>query len=213
MAYWPILDMGIDYGASGGPTFSTAIVVSASGYETRQAYHKYPRGRWQLGERLITGKKLEYLQTIFNVVRGRWLTLRYKDWNDYKATKTFDASAPAYTYGSGAPVPPNQILLEKVYYVVNMANEEMRRQIKAPKAGTVQVEINGSPVSVTAVDEFSGLVTVDSTVSVSDDIKCDFEFYVPARFDTDEFTATFENMENDEQVYFLSSLPVVEVLI
>ncbi len=89
-------------------------------------------------------------------------------------------------------------------------------------------EINGQAYSITVIDAdtFSldgvdstgfGAYTSDGTayryVQPSDTLTWSGEFDVPARFDTDEFRARFEAYRKspEEAIYFLASLPVVEI--
>lgn len=205
---YPVLDVGIDYGTAGGPGFSTDIVTSASAFEKRTSRNLYPRGRWQLGERLVDETMLQYLHSFFVAMEGRFGTFRFKDWGDYTADKSGVVSRGAVQQGIGQYVDANTAMLMKKYTVSGV---ETKRRIFFPIASSVVVEVNGSPASITVNDE-TGLVTFGSPIANTDVITASFEFHCPARFDSDEFVASFENMENGYKVFFLQSLPVKEVL-
>ncbi|MBA1147420.1 DUF2460 domain-containing protein [Ectothiorhodospiraceae bacterium WFHF3C12] len=142
------LDMGYDRGAVGGPEFSTDIVEFGSGHEDRNANWDDARGRWELGEREIDRKDLDYLQAFFRARRGRAVGFRYRDWNDYRAQS--EALAP-----DGTPT----VQLIKTYA---SAGESQVREIRKPVAATVTLQRGGATFSAWSLDSTTGIVTLTS---------------------------------------------------
>ena len=150
------LDVGIDYGAVGGPGFLTEVVELAGGHEHRNAAWADARGRWELGDRLVAKSDLETLQAFFRARRGRAVGFRYRDWNDWEATG--EALAP-----DGTPT----VQLTKTYA---SAGESQVREIRKPVAGTVSLARGGSAFVDYTLDTTTGVVTLiaDWTGDVAD---------------------------------------------
>src|SRR3569832_381396 len=94
------IDLGIDYGAVGGPEFNTSVVIVDSGYEQRNINWSQERNSWELGERALKKSELIYMHNFFRRVRGRAVGFRYKDWADYHVT----AANNVYTRDIKKPV-------------------------------------------------------------------------------------------------------------
>src|SRR3989304_5814859 len=77
------LDVGIDYGMTGGAEFETEIVATAGGRETRGIVYPADLGSWQLGERSIAKATLTYLDGFFRARHGMAYGFRAKIWGDY----------------------------------------------------------------------------------------------------------------------------------
>lgn len=150
------LDVGIDYGAVGGPQWSTDVVEFGSGFEHRNAHWADARGRWELGERNVTLSDLQYLQTFFRARRGRAQGFRYRDWNDWDVAD--EALAP-----DGTPT----VQLIKTY---SNAGEDQIRDITKPVDGTVSLTRGGSDFTGWSLDTTTGVVTLpaDWTGDVTD---------------------------------------------
>lgn len=150
------LDVGIDYGAVGGPGFSTDVVVFGSGYEHRNANWDNARGKWELGDRTLLKADMEALQAFFRARRGKSVAFRYRDWNDWQA--------------QGEPLSPDggpTVQLVKTY--ANAGQSEVRR-IKKPVSGTVSMTKNGSDYTPASIDTTTGTVTLatEASASISD---------------------------------------------
>ncbi|MGH8622498.1 MAG: DUF2460 domain-containing protein, partial [Burkholderiales bacterium] len=95
------------YGAVGGPQYSTDVVVVRSGREQRNANWSVSRGKWELGERQVDTSELHTLIGFFRARQGRAQGFRFKDWGDYKATRTpltFNEVTTQGLLGSGVGV-------------------------------------------------------------------------------------------------------------
>lgn len=78
-----VLDIGIDYGAVGGPRdYDVVKVVNQGGYEQRARLRESTLGEWEIGSRIIDKAELQYLLDFWELVGGTEKEFFYKDWND-----------------------------------------------------------------------------------------------------------------------------------
>ncbi|MFP4615563.1 MAG: DUF2460 domain-containing protein [Thiohalorhabdus sp.] len=151
------LDLGYDYGMTGGPEWSTSVAMTRAGYEQRNADWSEERGRWDAGERNIDKTKLEYLFAFFNARRGRAQGFRFKDWLDFQASD--EALDPDGTPG------PHQLV--KRY---TDGGYTYTKPIRKPVASTVELTRDGEDFSDYTLDDTTGEVTLlaDASVDISD---------------------------------------------
>lgn len=162
-------------GARGGPAYSTSIVETTSGAEQRNANWSKSRGRWNVGTGLRDGADLAALATFFHARRGRHRGFRFKDWTDYVGT------AQNLGTGTGALT---TFQLRRVY---TSGGQTVYRTITRPVAGTVTLYLDAvEQMSGVSVNYATGLVTFTAAPGSGVVVTADFEFDVPARFDTDE---------------------------
>ena len=149
------IDLGIDYGAVGGPEFNTSVVIVDSGYEQRNINWSQERNSWELGERALKKSELIYIHNFFRRVRGRAVGFRYKDWAGYQVT-----DAPITLTGAAS------YQLQKTE---TGANNVYARDIKKPVAGTLSFKRNGSTLAGVTVDTTTGIATLtaDSTKTIT----------------------------------------------
>jgi uncharacterized protein (TIGR02217 family) len=82
------------------------------------------------------------------------------------------------------------------------------RTIAKPVVGTVKVYLDGiEQASGWSVDTTTGLVTFSTTPALGVEVTADFEFDVPARFDTDHMGVTIETY----RLHAWQQIPIVEV--
>lgn len=186
----------IAYGAQGGPQYATTVVATASGFEQRNASWASARGSWNVASGLKNQSQLNTLIAFFRARKGRAYGFRFKDWTDYKATGqalgTGDGSTKSFqlvkTYTSG---PASEI-----------------RIIKKPAQGTVKPYLAGvAQTSGWSVDTTTGVLTFLAAPAVGVPVTTDFEFDVPARFDTDSMAVTIEQIN----LHQWSDIPIVEI--
>jgi uncharacterized protein (TIGR02217 family) len=207
------LDMGYDYGAEGGPEFSTDVVGLAGGYESRNQNWVQVRGSWALGERNVLNTENETLQNFHHEMRGRLHTFRWRDWADFRVvdeplvTAENDTTIQLIkTYGAG--VDP---------YV---------RTVQKPSALTqggdagylfdpITLKRNGVFETGWTLDITTGVITLDvgSPVVLNDVFTWSGEFDKPVRFDSDRYLSAFGGYRDSDHtaVFYLSALNVVEV--
>lgn len=193
----------VEQGASGGPEFSTSIVVSSGGHEQRQANWSVARRRWNIGTGLRTRANFEVAVAFFIARQGRLRGFRFKDWSDYAVSRqtigTTDGATATFqiikTYTSGA---------------VSVA-----RDITRPVSGTVSVWVNSASIALGAgagefqVNTSTGIITLGSTLAATTGqaVEAACEFDVPVRFDTDELPLQLRTIDVGQW----PDIPIVEL--
>lgn len=192
------LDLGYDFGTVGGPQFNTTIVVTGGGNEQRNSNWSEARGRWQIGDRLYDRAELDSIINFFRAVKGSAIGFRFKDWSDYSATKQLIG------VGNGSLT---QFQLKKTYSVGALTSD---RTIKKPVPGTVLVYVANVPtIAGVSVDATTGIVTFTSPPTGN--VAASFEFDVPVRFEQDRFDHRYDGGTDDNALFYVSSLSVVEI--
>lgn len=186
----------ISYGSSGGPEYSTDIVVTQSGYEQRNINWSQARARYNVAHGVKTQAQLDSLIAFFRARKGKADGFRFKDWTDYKAI-----AQPIGTGDGSTTV----FQLIKQYTSGSVAET---RIITKPVSGTVKIYLNGVLQSSgysanTTNGQITFIVAPGSGVSVT----ADFEFDVPARFDTDRLSAVIESYGS----HSWNDIPIVEI--
>ena len=197
----------ISMGAVGGPRFSTTITTLSGGTEQRNINWKQARGEWDVSHGLKTEQQVDELLAFFHARNGKAYGFRFKDWSDYRLPRWIDEP------GDIVPIPvmfttngtTSQIQIVKVYG--DTAGSYVR-PIYKPVPGTVQMLDNGVQTFAFTVDNATGIVTLNSSISTTTghQIAVVCEFDVPARFDTDDMKLTTTMVDN----FSWNSIPVVE---
>lgn len=214
------LDQGlIIYGTSGGPEFSTDVIILGSGHEKRNQNWDQAKGEWEYGDRKLSGTELAVIVKFFRARKGRAQGFRFKDWGDYSVTV---AEGILGTSGLGTGTATYQL-----YKQYASGSDKDFRIIRKPVAGTVKVFKNGVQAPSTgfgsvAIDTTSGIVTFTATSGGAFPISSDVltwsgEFDVAVRFNTDQLKHRFDSARISqpgivaEPYFYLSSLPIVEI--
>ena len=206
-----LLDVGFDYGATGGPdAFGTSLEVVAGAVYANQK-RQYSLGEWELGNRDVSKAVLAQRLNHWHAVRGQAYAFPYKDWNDYKALQqelALDGSSTAQlikTYGGYG----ND-------YIAN---------IYLPVPSTVVLEIQEGGVGDWieleldvdyALDDETGIVTFAGSPGPAepDKVRWTGEFHKRGRYGVDRFRAQFVAFEQrgneDQRFYALGALTVRE---
>lgn len=193
----------IALGATGGPTWSTQIITTASGAEQRNAAWAQARGRWNVGTGLRSRADLQVLLAFFRARRGRAYGFRFKDWSDFQ----LDRQTIGTTTGSLAT-----FQIAKTYV---SGPASIARNITRPVAGTVRCWVDGIERSVGAgaaqfqVGTSTGIITLGSTLAAlaAKPVEVLCEFDVPARFDTDDIEVSLRTYHSGEW----ANIPIIEV--
>lgn len=206
-----LLDVGFDYGVSGGPEYLTDVIENAAGLEpVRAQLRARPRRRFQLGNRRVDSAFHDYMLAFFLHKRGRRYGFLLRDWQDYRVTEQ-------------ALEPDGEATLQLVK-TYGGATETLVREITRPVVSTVVLErFTGgnwttlTPTTDYTLDATTGVITwVMSPPDSPDLLRWSGEFLVPVRFDTDQFPSQFLSYEDrgddEELAYALGSLSVVELL-
>ncbi len=75
----------IAFGSTGGPEFSTDIIITHSGYEQRNSNWASARARYNVAHGVKTQAQLDTLIAFFRARKGRAHGFRFKDWTDFVA--------------------------------------------------------------------------------------------------------------------------------
>ena len=132
----------------------------------------------------------------FRARMGRAYGFRFKDWTDHQAL--------AQTLGTGDGT-TSAFQLVKRYAG---GGEVTTRTIAKPVAGTVKIYRDGvQATSGWSVNSSTGLVTISTAPAIGVIVTVDFEFDVPARFDTDQMELTIATYELGSR----GQIPVIEI--
>lgn len=183
----------VAFGFTGGPEFSTNIVLLDNGMELRNAQWKYPRHRYSAQYSNLAAEAKEKLLSAYHAAKGRWMAFRFKDWNDYSANN----QALSVQVGTADPVQ-----LVKRYFLGGAFAE---RKI----AAVVSAVITGpSGVVAGTVNNVTGMFTPASVWLPGPHVWTG-EFDVWVRFDSD-FNAFVIGNGNGHDHYHSASIELVE---
>lgn len=186
----------ISCGASGGPQYSTDIVVTNGGYEQRRLNWEESRAVYNVAHSVKDKTQLDELIAFFRARKGKANGFRFKDWTDYQAT--------SQQIGIGDDVKTEFQLIKS--YVSGSVSEI--KTIKKPVSGTIKVYFDSiEQLSGFSTDASTGVVTFDSAPSSGVSITSDFDFDIPVRFDTDILNAQIDNFG----VFSWQNINIVEI--
>ncbi len=199
------LPLRVGFGSTGGPSFSTDIVVIDSGYERRNQNWSQARRTFDARSGVRSAADASTLLTFFLARAGRARGFRLKDWSDF--TSAFDnISSPTLTdqvigTGNGATL---IFQLVKNYTSGGITHT---RTITKPVSGSILIGVNGvHQTSGFSVDTTTGLVTFASAPGTGQSITAGFQLDVPVRFDNDQLALTAENYS-----MYKADIPIVEI--
>lgn len=196
-----VLDLGVDYGADGGPEWSNTITEAGGGYERVNINWSQPKGRWNLGDRTgencLTRDQHDYLYRFWMARRGSGIGFRYKDWNDFELIDevigTGDGTTTAFqiTRGYGS-------------------FERTIKKIADDPEPIVRVDGIYRPYTL---DFNTGLITFTTAPSTGKEITVSCEFHVPVRFEQDAWPGRFyaADLQTGQRYYELGTLGVREI--
>lgn len=186
----------IAYGSSGGPEYSTDVIITAGGYEQRNINWQDARAVYNIAHGVKTQAQLDTLIAFFRARKGRAYGFRYKDWSDYSAT------AQQIGVGNGVVT---AFQLVKTY---NSGGVVESRVVKKIVDNSVSIYVNNVLItSGVSVDNNTGIVTFTAAPGNGLSIKADFQFDVPVRFDTDRLVSSLDSYG----VHSWKNIPIVEV--
>jgi uncharacterized protein (TIGR02217 family) len=154
-----------------------------------------------------TDTELDQLHAWFLVAAGMANGFRWRDAKDYSASSS-NGTGIVNTTSKG-----NGTATGQLYKQYTLGGNSYVRKISKPVAGTVVIKKNGVALTfgVSAgqcqLDTTTGVVTFYGTApTTADTLTWTGEFDVPVRFNTDSFSASYEEL-NASSV----TLPVVEI--
>jgi len=185
----------IAYGASGGPEFNTSIALSINGFEQRNINWRHARGRWDISSGIKDSRDTEEIQAFFRARHGKAFGFRFRDWSDYKVVDQLIG------IGDG-----NKKIFELIKEYKSGTYNYIRRILK-PVEASVKVRLGTVPTTAYSLDATTGVITFKTAPEKGVNIVTDFEFDIPARFDTDQIIvrATGPNR------FVADSIPIVEI--
>lgn len=170
----------LSLGAMGGPVFTTDICTTASGHEQRNVSWMHPRNRYVIATSVTTEEDFNSIITFFRLHKGRAIGFRFKDWTDY--------SVKNQLIGMSDPCKQKYQLIKSYA----LGNQSDLRMITKPVLGSVRITVGGRKYEH-EVDYDTGFITFKSPLPIALEIRADFEFDVPVRFDTDELRITSQD--------------------
>lgn len=167
-----VLDERIALGFRANPMWKTTVVQAGNGREVRNSAWSDAQMKYNFSYNNMDLADAEALVAFFHGRRGRQRGFLLKAYDDFKI------EAGIIGTGNGSQVAFQAV---KKYDTLN----PWTRTIRHLKAGTVVVTVNGTPVTVSGVS--NGLITLAAAPGSGTTVRLTSEFYVPVRFDVDEF--------------------------
>ena len=190
------LELGLNYGATYGPRFNTAIATSANGIEQRRAIWSNPLITVQLGDRRVNQSELDYLLAFHASTKGAFAGFRIRDWSDYKSGLT--------AIGTGNGSLQTWQLVKR--YTVDTVT--VTRAIAKPIDGTLKVYLDGDEVLTGwTCDYTTGVLSTELTGAII----VSFDYDVPVRFEEDKIDFTYEAGKGGRKLFTLAPLTCVEL--
>ena len=202
------IPLRIGFGSSGGPAFSTEIIVIDSGYERRNQNWSQARRVFDARTGVRSASDVGMLLNFFHARAGRARGFRLKDWSDFTSNATDGISSPVWSdqviaTGDGTTT------IFQLYKNYASGGVTHQRIIAKPVTGSVVVGVNGAQLmSGWTVATTTGLITFATAPASGHSITAGFQFDVPVRFDTDQLSLTAENY-----AAYKADIPIVEVRI
>lgn len=183
--------VAISFGATGGPEFSTDMVIVSGGAEYRNSNRQSALRRYDVSHAARKENLAKLLIKFFAAAAGRLNTFPFKDWSDYTAAGDeggwFDLGGGAYQMG-------------KQYTAGGLTHF---RVIRLPVVDRITIYGNTGGT----LDYVTGILTDGTGIPTS----WVGEFDVLARFDTDMMELDIINKGHDGLLYGWNSIPIVEV--
>lgn len=175
-----VLSECVSAGFQAVPFYDTNVVTLDNGHEKRNANRVRAQRRFACTWQNFRPEDFAELLALFHVCMGRAYAFLFKDWTDFEAVNEPLGLAPA----ASTPVQ-----LTKTY-AVGVGTDRVRNITKPSAEGFVLYQ-NGTPKAGT-LDTTTGLFTPTTAWSTGQPLTWSGEHFVPVRFMSDEFPATFE---------------------
>lgn len=187
--------------ASVSPNFSTNIVTSASGFESRNANWAQARLRFDAGPGVRSDVELETLIAFFRARRGPAVGFRFRDPYDFSSNGM-----------SGAPAPSDQVIgtgdgTRDRFELLKTYGAGEQRRITRPSAGTVRVAVDGAELVGGWTLEPLGVIQFAAPPAADAEVTAGFLFDVPVRFAEDRIDVNRATFLAGE----VPSVPLIEI--
>ncbi len=172
----------ISYGSSGGPEYSTDIVITHGGHEQRNVNWAESRAVYNVTHGVKTQTQLDALIAFFRARQGRAYGFRFKDWSDYSATTQLIGS------GTGA------LTIFQLVKNYTSGSETFVRTVNKPVDNSVSIYVDSVlQTSGVSINYATGVVTFTTPPANGLAVTATFEFDVPVRFDTDRLSVSLDS--------------------
>ena len=187
--------------ASVSPGFSTNIVTSASGFESRNANWAQARLRFDAGPGVRSDSELEALIAFFRARRGPAVGFRFRDPYDFSSNVM-----------SGTPTPTDQPIgtgdgTRDRFELVKTYGSGEQRRITRPAGGTVRIALGGNELVSGWTLEPQGVVQFGEPPAAGAAVTAGFLFDVPVRFTEDRIEVNRATFLAGEA----PSVPLIEI--
>lgn len=194
MADNTVLDERIALGFRANPMWKTTVVQAANGREVRNSAWSEAQMRYNFSYNNMDIADARALVAFFHGRRGRQRAFLLKAYDDFMLENEIIGT------GNGVQTAFQAI---KTYDTLN----PWVRTIRYIKSGSLVVTVDGTPVTVSSYT--AGLITLASPPAGSTTVRASCEFYVPVRFDVDEFDVSVDGPQGS--IGIVSGLSCVEV--
>ncbi|WP_417621160.1 DUF2460 domain-containing protein [Parasphingorhabdus sp.] len=179
--------LAIGRGASVSPGFSTNIVTTVSGHETRNSDWADARLEIDVGPGIRSEKELRDLIAFFRARRGAAKAFRFRDPYDYSSHDMVSAPTPSDQVLGNGDGQRTRFPLVKNYG--DAAGEAQQRRITRPDPDSLQVAIDGQLVGNWSLAE-AGMVAFVTPPPEDSEVTAGFLFDVPVRFASDQLSVS-----------------------
>lgn len=155
----------LSFWAVGGPGYNTTVVVTFSGWESRNANWEESRYSYELNRAMRIPANVPAMQAFFHVVKGRHGPFRMKDFQDYSFTSA-EGRLGTGAIGTGMPT-------YQTYKRYTSGAGTTDRKISKLVSGTFAGFRNASPITIGAapgnisVDVNTGIISFVADASVA----------------------------------------------
>jgi len=188
--------LGYDYGVVGGRTYNNTVIQTAGGATQINVNWDEPLGRWQLGDRRLHKRELEYLIRFHNARMGSAQPFRFLDWSDYELRDELIG------VGNGVQAAFQATKTYKDEWGTN--TQKIYKLAKGVRCSVpAQIDLN------------TGIVTPVSVSPVGTEIRVTGNYHRPVRFEQDKIDYKFISADpsSGEAFFDIGALSVVEVRI
>lgn len=184
------LPQAVSFGSTGGPRFSTRVMVTASGHEKRNRNWDQARAEYDLSTGIRSAADLAMLAAFFRARAGRAYGFRFQDWADHRSSEPMHDPGPLDQHiglGDGVSM---RFQLVKIYGDGETAHI---RTITRPVEGSVRIAVDGvEMVGGWQCDISTGSVTFSEPPIAGAVITAGYYFDVPVRFIDDSLPLSLD---------------------
>lgn len=195
------LELG--FGASGGPEFSTQIVVTGSGHEQRNSQWSDALVHYDAGVGIRSEADLMALLAFFRARRGQAHGFRFRDPIDHSSAPGAAISATDQRLGTGDGG-TTRFALVKHY---GDGDDVQTRRITRPVEATVRVAVDGVVQFAGWALAALGYVDFEDPPAPGSNVTAGYDFDVPVRFAADRVDVSIAGWRAGD----LPSVPLIEL--